>query len=108
MSLFQKAQRRKANLRLALCSPSGGGKTHSALLIASGITEGNIFVIDTEKGSALLEQGKPGIPEFYHAELSPPFSPVRYCEFINTAVQEGGDCIIIDSLSHVWHWRYIG
>jgi hypothetical protein len=43
MSLFQKAQRRKAKLRLALCSPSGGGKTHSALLIASGITEGNIF-----------------------------------------------------------------
>ena len=102
MTLFQKAQRRKAKLRMALCSPSGGGKTHSALLIASGITEGNIFVIDTEKGSSLLEQGKPGIPEFYHSELTPPFSPARYCEFINTAAQEGADCIIIDSLSHAW------
>ena len=100
MTLFQKAQRRKAKLRLALCSPSGGGKTHSALLIASGITESNIFVIDTEKGSALLEQGKPGIPGFYHAELTPPFSPARYCEFINMAIKEGAGCIIIDSLIH--------
>jgi len=102
MTLFQKAQRTKAKLCLALCSPSGGGKTHSALLMASGITEGNIFVIDTEKGSVLLEQGKPGIPEFLHAELTPPFSPARYCEFITTAIQEGADCIIIDSLSHAW------
>jgi len=99
MTLFQKAQRKKAKLRLALCSPSGGGKTHSALLIASGITKGNIFVIDTEKGSTLLEQGKPGIPGFFHAELTLPFSPARYCEFINTAVREGADCIIIDSLT---------
>lgn len=102
MTLFQKAQRKKAKLRLALCSPSGGGKSHSALLIASGITDGNIFVIDTEKGSALLEQGKPSIPDFHHAELTAPFSPTRYCEFINTAVHEGADCIIIDSLSHAW------
>ena len=102
MSLFQKAQRRKAMLRLALCGPSGCGKTHSALLIASGLTSGNIFVIDTEKGSALLEQGKPGIPNFSHAELSQPFSATRYCEYINTAVNEGADCIIIDSLSHAW------
>jgi len=102
MSLFQKAQRKKAKLRLALCSPSGGGKTYSALLMASGITEGSIFVIDTEKGSSLLEQGKSGIPEFFHAELTPPFSPARYCEFITTAVQEGAGCIIIDSLSHAW------
>jgi len=89
-------------LRLALCGPSGSGKSHSALLIASGLTSGNIFVIDTEKGSALLEQGKPNIPPFSHAELSQPFSPARYCEYINTAVQEGADCIIIDSLSHAW------
>lgn len=102
MSLFQKAQRRKAKLRLALCSPSGGGKTHSALLIASGITSGNIFVIDTEKGSALLEQGKQGVPDFHHAELIAPFSPTRYCEYINTAVKEGAACIIVDSLSHAW------
>ena len=102
MGLFQKAQRRKAKLRLALCSPSGGGKSHSALLIASGITSGNIFVIDTEKGSALLEQGKPGIPDFHHAELIAPFSPTRYCEYINTAVEEGAACIIVDSLSHAW------
>jgi hypothetical protein len=102
MTLFQKAQRKKAKLRMALCSPSGGGKTHSALLIASGLTKGNIFVIDTEKGSSLLEHGKACIPEFYHAELTPPYSPSEYGQFISTAVQEGADCIIIDSLSSCW------
>jgi len=34
--------------------------------------------------------------------LNQPFSPARYCEYINTAVQEGADCVIIDSLSHAW------
>ena len=102
MTVFQKAQRHKAKVRLGLCGPSGSGKSHSALLIASGITSRKIFVIDTEKGSALLEQGKPGIPEFYHAELTPPFSPARYIEYIQTAVGEGAACIIVDSLSHAW------
>ena len=102
MTVFQKAQRRRAKVRLGLCGPSGSGKTYSALLIASGITSKKIFMIDTEKGSALLEQGKPGIPEFYHAELTPPYSPARYIQYIQTAINEGAACIIIDSLTHAW------
>lgn len=102
MTVFQKAQRLKAKVRLGLCGPSGSGKTYSALLIASGLTSRKIFVIDTEKGSALLEQGKPGIPEFFHAGLTPPYSPDRYIQYIEAALQEGAACIIIDSLTHAW------
>ena len=102
MSLFQKAERKKAKLRLGLDGPSGSGKTHSALLIASGLVSGNIFLIDTERDSATLEIGKPGIPEFLHAPLYPPYTPARYQEYVREAVNEGAELIIIDSLSHAW------
>ena len=47
---FQKAERKKSKLRLALTGPSGSGKTYGALLVAKGLG-GKIAVIDTEKGS---------------------------------------------------------
>jgi len=103
MTLFQKAERKKAKLRLSIDGPSGSGKTHSALLVAGGLApEGKIFLIDTERDSATLETGKPGVPEFYHAPLSPPFTPARYREYIEAAADEGADVIIVDSLSHAW------
>lgn len=103
MQLFQKAERKKAKLRLSIDGPSGSGKTHSALLVAGGLVpDGKIFLIDTERDSATLETGKPGIPEFFHAPLTPPYTPARYREYINAAVSEGADIIIIDSLSHAW------
>ncbi len=41
-------------------------------MIAAGLEpEGKITIIDTERDSAALEAGKPGIPEFYHAPLPP-------------------------------------
>jgi len=98
---FSKAERRKAKARIALCAPAGGGKTHSALLIAAGIG-GKIAVIDTENGSASLEVGKPGIPEFDVLSLSAPFTPERYIEAMKVAEQGGYDIIILDSISHAW------
>ncbi len=103
MKLFQPAERKKAKLRLSIDGPSGSGKTHSALLVAGGIIpDGKIFLIDTERDSATLETGKPGIPEFFHAPLTPPFTPAKYRQYIETAISEGADLIIIDSLSHAW------
>ena len=52
---IRKAQRKQAKIKLALQAPSGAGKTMSALLLASGITEwSKIAVIDTESHSADL------------------------------------------------------
>jgi len=51
---LQNASRKKAKIKLGIQSPSGGGKTMSALLIAYGLC-GNwnkIAVIDTENNSA--------------------------------------------------------
>ena len=64
MAKFQKAQRKRGRLRLALAGPAGSGKTYSALLIAFGIGNwlrdrygkghGRVAMIDTERGSGEL------------------------------------------------------
>jgi len=97
-SIFQKAERRKAKLRLALCGPSGSGKTYSALKIAKGMG-GKIALIDTENGSGQLYCD---IADYDVAEIAPPFSVDKYIGAIKGAEEAGYDVLIIDSLSHAW------
>jgi hypothetical protein len=102
---FQKAQRRQARLRLALTSPSGGGKTYSALRVATGLARprkdsvGGIAFIDTERRSASLYAD---VFEFDALELEPPFAPERYVEALKVAQAMKYDVVIVDSLSHAW------
>lgn len=98
MAVFQKAERRKAKLKLALCGPSGSGKTYSALKIASGMG-GRIAFIDTENDSGQLYSG-----DFNYdiVSIAPPFSVDKYMGAIKSAETEGYDILIIDSLSHAW------
>ena len=110
MTIFRKAERRKAKLRLSIDGPSGSGKTLSSLLIAYGITSDwqKIAVIDTERGSADLYTGTaiPGsadvIGEYLVATMGPPFSPDNYIATIKAAEKTGAEVLIIDSLSHAW------
>lgn len=95
---FKKAERKKSKLRLALTGPSGSGKTYGALLTAKGIG-GRIAVIDTEKGSASLYSD---IVDFDVLELSAPYTPERYRQAVQLAVNNGFDVIIIDSITHEW------
>lgn len=96
--MFKKAERKKAKLRLALCGPSGSGKSYSALLTAFGLG-GKIAVIDTERGSSELYSE---LGAYDVGILEPPFSPLKYIEAIKAAENLGYDVIIIDSLSHAW------
>lgn len=98
MSLFKKAEKKQARLRLGITGPSGSGKTFSALRLAKGFG-GKIAVIDTEKGSASLYADR---FEFDVLELTPPYSPDRYIEAMTAAVNEGYQIIIMDSISHAW------
>lgn len=98
MSMFQRAQRKKARLRLALDGPSGSGKTYSALLIAQGIG-GRIAMIDTERGSGELYSD---LCEYDACQLGKPYTPQKYIDAIAAAEAAGYDIIIIDSLSHAW------
>lgn len=99
---FVKAERKKSKARIAIAAPSGGGKTHSSLLLAKGIakeTGDKIAVIDTERGSASMYEGLVG---FDVLDLSPPYTPERYREAIKAAETAGYGICIIDSATHEW------
>jgi hypothetical protein len=96
--MFQKAERKKARLRLALCGPAGSGKTYSALLIAQGLG-GKIALIDTEHESGSLYAD---LCEFDTASLTPPYTPEKYRNAIAAAEAAGYSVLIIDSFSHAW------
>lgn len=98
---LQNASRKKAKIKLGIQSPSGGGKTMSALLIAYGLC-GNwnkIAVIDTENRSADLYAH---LGEYKTLSLEPPYSPERYIEGLDICIEAGIEVIIIDSTSHEW------
>lgn len=99
--LLKKATRKQVKLKLNLSAPSGAGKTMSALRMAKGIVGdwSKIAVIDTENGSASLYSH---LGDFNTVEMLPPFTPEKYSEAIDTCVDAGMECIIIDSTSHEW------
>lgn len=100
MSRFQEATRKQLKLRMAICGPTGAGKTMTALKIASALGQ-RIAVIDTENKSASVYVGRPGIPKFQVLELEK-LAPRDYVEAITDAENEAFDVVIVDSLSHAW------
>ena len=99
MGRFLKATRKQLKLRLALCGPTGSGKTKLALLIAAYLGK-RIAVIDTENRSASKFIGDPGVPEF-EVEEKTSFEPSGYVESIKEAEREF-DVLIVDSATHAW------
>lgn len=97
MSLFQKAVKHGAKLRLALVGPSGSGKTYSSLAIASHLGE-RIAFIDTERGSARKYSDT---FTFDVLELTS-FAVQNFIAGIQDAAANGYDVLVIDSLSHAW------
>ncbi len=98
---LQKAQKQKVKLRIGISSPSGFGKTYSALLMAFGMTQdwSKIAVIDTENGSANLYAELGG---YNTLNLEAPYSPERYIEALKTCEKSNMSVVIIDSITHEW------
>lgn len=102
MSRFKltEAKRGALPLFIGLCGPSGGGKTFSALRLATGIQRvagGKLAVIDTEANRALHYADT---FKFEHMPFSPPFSPDDYVEAIKACVDAGARTVVVDSMSH--------
>lgn len=97
---FKPAVKYAQRLRLALCGPTGSGKTYTALVIAQELAgpDGLVGVIDTEHGSASLYSDE---FTFQTLELTS-FEPKKYVSAIREAEAAGITVLIIDSLSHAW------
>ncbi len=100
---LRKAERKQAQIKLAIQGGSGSGKTMSALLIAYGLTGdwSKIALIDTENGSADLYAH---LGDFNVLSLNPPYTPETYIEAIQTCENAAIEVIIIDSTSHCWDY----
>ena len=94
------ATRERVPVLVALAGPSGGGKTYSALRIATGIqsvSPGPIYVIDTEARRALHYADRFA---FQHVPFTAPYSPLDYLDAVNYCVAQGAKTIVVDSMSH--------
>ncbi len=94
------AKRCAVPLLVGLVGPSGGGKTFSALRIATGIqrvTGGDIFLIDTESRRSLHYANH---FKFRHVPFAAPFGPLDYLAAIEYAVKKGAKVVVVDSMSH--------
>lgn len=99
---LKQSKRKNVKLRLGISGASGFGKTHSALLLAYGITGdwSKVAVIDTENSSASLYSD---LGNFNVVDLKAPYSPERYIQAIELCEKSNMEVIIIDSISHEWN-----
>ncbi|MBV7270145.1 AAA family ATPase [Winogradskyella luteola] len=101
---LRKSERKKAKIKLALQGSSGSGKTYSSLLLAKGLTNGDlskVAIIDSENGSADLYAH---LGNYNVLSLEPPFKPEKYVKAIEVCEKAGMEVIIIDSISHCWEY----
>lgn len=97
-------------LIIGACGPPGGGKTVSALRLATGmrrVRPGPVVLIDTEGGRSKKyspEEGKPADPErlifdFLRVDMTSPFRPHDFLAAILAQLPLNPAAIIVDTLS---------
>lgn len=94
------AVRSEVPLMIGIMSPSGGGKTYSALRLATGMQEvlgGDIYGVDTENGRMLHYAD---MFKFRHVPFAPPFGSLDYLEALKYCSKKGARITIVDSMSH--------
>lgn len=108
MAGFQKAIRENIWVKILSIASSGGGKTFSNLRLATGFAkelskltkkEERIAYIDTESRRSTYYADK---FDFDILEINAPFTPEKYVDAINTAVQAGYKVLVLDSMTHEW------
>lgn len=108
---IKKAQREKIYTKIALMAPSGGGKTYSALRLATGMAEelkkqngkaAKILLANTEQ-----KRGYYYADEFDYdiVDIDAPYNPEKFVDLIEFAVSEKYDILILDSTSHEWEGK---
>ena len=101
---LRQSERKQAKIKMALQGSAGAGKTFSALLLAQGLTNGDlskVAIIDTENGSADLYAH---LGNYNVVSLKPPFTPQQDVDAIELCENSGMNVIILDSISHCWDY----
>lgn len=94
------AVRSQVPLLVGIAGPSGGGKTYSAMRLATGIQRvvgGDIYGIDTESNRMLHYAER---FNFRHVPFGAPFDSLSYLAAIEYCHAKGAKIIVIDSMSH--------
>ena len=107
----KKAKREKIYVKVALMSPSGGGKTYGSLRLATGMAAE--IKKETGKDAKILFANTEQKRGYYYAnefdydivDIDAPHEPEKYVDLIEFAVNEGYDILIIDSSSHEWEGK---
>ena len=95
-------------LVIALSGMSGSGKTYSALLIAKAIARargGPVCGVCTEAGRMSRYKDETIYPEltpFHIGTLDKPYTSERFLMAVNTMIEQGAGCGIIDSFTDEW------
>lgn len=103
---IEEAQRNKIKLKLAITSPSGGGKTYSSLQLGLGLAGSDaskVCIVDTED-SAHAYAGRPEFGKFKRIRFDKPHSPEKYLEAISLMARSGIEVGILDSITPEWNW----
>lgn len=104
----QKAVREKIYTKVALMAPSGGGKTYSALRLATGMKQELEKILG--RPCRILLANTEGARGRYYAnefdydiiDLVEPFYPEQFTEAIQFAVEQKYDILVMDSTSPEW------
>lgn len=111
MFKVEQAVRENVAVKVALMSPSGGGKTYSALRLATGMAD-EMEKITGERPKILMgntegSRGRYYANEFKYniVDLDPPYNPEKFVQFIQFAEREGYKILILDSASHEWEGK---
>lgn len=105
---FKKAIRDDIFVKVCTIAPSGGGKSYSTLRVASGLAGALSKKTGQEERIAYI--GTEGSRDKYYAnefdydllQLKNDFSPEKYIDAIEDALDGGYKVIVIDSISHEW------
>lgn len=101
MAGFHPAVKSQARARIGLFGVGGSGKSMTALYLARGLVgpKGKIAVADTEGGST---QVYADLFSFDVGVVGKPYSPAKFANTIQLAVDGGYDLLIIDGISPWW------
>ena len=108
MAGFQKAKRENIWVKILNIASSGGGKTFSSLRMATGFAkemsketgeECRIAFIGSESRRALYYADE---FDFDYMEIKAPYTPEKYVDALDEAIDNGYKLVVLDSLTHEW------